>query len=114
MNCSNDLKIFANSQPSALNFKSFPQPLEQFFLTVCQNNFGNKIPFFQMDNISYRKKAPVSLTSMMNMAKTKSKMAKDARENMQIKEEEQLTKRTKTILDKEHAITEQQKIKETR
>ena len=64
--------------------------------------------------IFYRKKAPVSLTSMMNMAKTKSKMAKEARENMQIKEEEQLTKRTKTILDKEHAITEQQKIKETR
>ena len=22
------------------------QPLEQFFLTVGQNNFGNKIPFF--------------------------------------------------------------------
>ena len=35
--------------------------------------------------IFYRKKAPVSLTSMMNMAKTKSKMAKEARENMQIK-----------------------------
>ena len=26
-------------------FKSFSQSLEQFFLTVCQNNFGNKIPF---------------------------------------------------------------------
>ena len=40
-NCSNDLK---NSRPSALNFKSFSQSLEQFFLTVGQNNFGNKIP----------------------------------------------------------------------
>ena len=48
------------------------------------------------------------------MAKKKTTMAKDARENMQIKEEEKLTTRTKTILDKEHAITEQQKIKETR
>ncbi len=32
--CSNYLKKFANSQPST------------FFLTVGQNNFGNKIPFF--------------------------------------------------------------------
>ena len=44
INCSSDLKGFANSRPSALNFKSFPCSLEQFFLTVGQNNFGNKIP----------------------------------------------------------------------
>ena len=44
-NCSSDLKIFENSRPSASNFKSFSQSLEQFFLTVGQNNFGNKIPF---------------------------------------------------------------------
>ena len=45
INCSSDLKNFANSQPSAWNFKSFSRSLEQFFLTVSQNNFGNKIPF---------------------------------------------------------------------
>ena len=45
INCSSDLKIFANSRPSALNFKSFFLSLEHFFLTVGQNNFGNKIPF---------------------------------------------------------------------
>ena len=45
INCSSDLKIFANSRPSASNFKSFSRSLEQFFLTVGQNNFGNKIPF---------------------------------------------------------------------
>ena len=39
------LKIFANSPPSASNFKSFSRSLEQFFLTVGQNNFGNKIPY---------------------------------------------------------------------
>ena len=44
-NCSSDLKNFANSRPSASNFKSFSQPLDQFFLTAGQNNFGNKIPF---------------------------------------------------------------------
>ena len=44
INCSSDLKIFANSRPSASNFKSFSQSLEQFFPTVGQNNFGNKIP----------------------------------------------------------------------
>ena len=43
-NCSSDLKIFANFQPSTSNFKSFSWSAEQFFLTVCQNNFGNKIP----------------------------------------------------------------------
>ena len=45
INCSRDLKIFANSQPSASNFKFFSRSLEQFFITVGQNNFGNKIPF---------------------------------------------------------------------
>ena len=40
INCSSDLKNFANSQPSASNIKSFSQSLEQFFLTVGQNNFG--------------------------------------------------------------------------
>ena len=46
INCSSDLKNFANSWPSASNFKSFSWSLEQFFLTVGQNNFGNKIQFF--------------------------------------------------------------------
>ena len=36
---------FSNSPPSASNFKSFSRSLEQFFLTVGQNNFGNKILF---------------------------------------------------------------------
>ena len=44
INCSSDLKNYANSWPSASNFKSFSRSLEQFFLTVGQNNFGNKIP----------------------------------------------------------------------
>ena len=39
-------KFFANSWPSGLNFKSFSQSLEFFFLTVSQNNFGNKIPIY--------------------------------------------------------------------
>ena len=46
-NFSSDLKIFANSWPSALNFKSFSRSLEQLFLTVGQNNFGNKIQFIR-------------------------------------------------------------------
>ena len=45
INCFCDLTNFANSRPSALNFKSFFRPLKQFFLTVSQNNFCNKIPF---------------------------------------------------------------------
>ena len=41
INCSSDLKTFANSWSSALNFERFSQSLEQFFLTVF---FGKKIP----------------------------------------------------------------------
>ena len=37
--------IFANSRPSASNFKTFSQSLEQSLLTESQNNFGNKIQF---------------------------------------------------------------------
>ena len=47
MNCSSYLKNFETSRPSAKNFKGFSQSLEQFFLTVGQNNFGNKIPTLQ-------------------------------------------------------------------
>ena len=46
IDCSSDLKMFENFRPSASNFKSFSRSLQQFFLTVRQNNFGNKIPFF--------------------------------------------------------------------
>ena len=48
INCSSDLKNFENSRLSASNFKSFSRSLEQFFLTVGQNNFGNKIPEMHM------------------------------------------------------------------
>ena len=45
INCSSDPKNLTNSRPSASNFNSFSRSLEQFFLTVGQNNFSNKIPF---------------------------------------------------------------------
>ena len=45
ISCSSDLKKFANSRPSASNFIRIFQSLNHFFLTVGQNNFGNKIPF---------------------------------------------------------------------
>ena len=45
INCSSDQENFANSRPSASNFKSFSRSLEQLFLTVGHKNFGNKIPF---------------------------------------------------------------------
>ena len=61
MNCSSDLKNFENSRPSASNFKSFSRSLEQFFLTLGQNNFGNKIPLpfslcilFQNDKVFFK------------------------------------------------------------
>ena len=44
INCSSDLKKFANYRPQASNCKSFYRSLEQFFLIVGQNNFGKKIP----------------------------------------------------------------------
>ena len=44
INCSSNLKNFANSWPSVSNFKSFSQSLEQFFLTVGQN----KIPLYKL------------------------------------------------------------------
>ena len=47
-NCFSDLKTFANSRPSVSNFKSLSRSLEQFFLTVGQNNFGNKMPLIAL------------------------------------------------------------------
>ena len=40
-----------HSRPLALNFKSLSWSLEQFFLTVGQNNFGNKIPYVPLTQI---------------------------------------------------------------
>ena len=39
-------KILKIPRPSASNFKKFSRSLEQFFLIICQNNFGNKIPIW--------------------------------------------------------------------
>ena len=50
INCSSDLKIFANSWSSASNIKTFSRSLEQFFLTVGRNNFGNNIPKLSKEN----------------------------------------------------------------
>ena len=44
-------------------FKSFSQSLELFFLTVGQNNFGNKIPKF--NDLEDLAKLP-KLTKIMN------------------------------------------------
>ena len=46
---SSDLKSFANSQPLDSIFKSFSRSLEQFFRTVGQNSFGNKISLLMME-----------------------------------------------------------------
>ena len=50
VNCSSDLKNFANFRSSASNFKRFSQSIEQFFLTVGKNNFGNKIPKMTLES----------------------------------------------------------------
>ena len=47
INCFSDLKIFANSWPSASNFQKFFSITRAIFLTLGQNNFGNKIPIIQ-------------------------------------------------------------------
>ena len=53
MNCSSDLKKILNYEPSSSNFKSFSRSQEQFFLTVSQNNFGNKIPCSYMYKVIF-------------------------------------------------------------
>jgi len=66
INCSSDLN-FENSRPSASNFKSFSQSLEQFFLTVGQNNFGNKIP-----NLQEKLEKPLSSNHFSKVSLSKS------------------------------------------
>ena len=46
INCYSDLKNFANSLPSALNFKSFSRSLEYFFSHSRLKQFWYKIPVF--------------------------------------------------------------------
>ena len=58
-------KFFANSRPSVLNFKRFSRSLEQFFLTIGQNNFGNKIPFLAYNtNLNYRNENVMQLCTL--------------------------------------------------
>ena len=42
--------VFCKFLAFSLEFKSFSQSLEQFFLIVDQNNFGNKIPFLKYNS----------------------------------------------------------------
>ena len=67
INCSSDLKYLANSQPSASNFKSFSGSLEQFFLTVGQNNFGNKIPLNGLKMYGFKNDCNVSICYVLNI-----------------------------------------------
>ena len=64
MNYSSDLKNLANSRSSASNFKISSRSLEQFFLTVVENNFGNKIPFFPDKQITLEARLWSSLEQM--------------------------------------------------
>ena len=63
-----------------------------------------------------RKKGPqLSFSAAMKMAATRKKMATTAKENIKIKQEEELTKRNvKTILDEEVAEQERQQIVQKR
>ena len=63
-NCSSNLKNFANS---ASNFKSFSWSLEQFFLTVGQNNFGNKITFLIWKSIHVSIHPEIKILCMVNL-----------------------------------------------
>ena len=54
----------------------------------------------------------MSFTSAMSMATTKKKMAADARENVEIKKEEEITKREKTLIDQEAAEKDKEKLQE--
>ena len=66
INCSSDLKNVGNSWPSASNFKSFSQALEQLFLIVGQNNFVKKIPFVFQGRLSSisKQKSEILLSSI--------------------------------------------------
>ena len=72
INCSSDCNISIDSWPSASNFISFSWSPEQYFLTVGQNNFGNKIPFlscywrFLMIKYIWTIKAPIG-TNYLNL-----------------------------------------------
>ena len=43
-NCSSDREKLLKFEAEGREFAKFLRSLEQFFLTVGQNNFGNKIP----------------------------------------------------------------------
>ena len=59
--------FFANSRPSSSNFKSFSRSLEQIFLTVGQDNVGNKIPYLQACLMFYQWKQSSSLQPLCKL-----------------------------------------------
>ena len=60
INCSSDLKILQNSQPSALNLKHFSLSLDlrTIFLAVGQKNLWNKIPFWPGNHCFFLREKP--------------------------------------------------------
>ena len=54
----------ANSLPSASYFKGFSRSLKQFFLTVGQSNFDNKIPFL-FEFLKYLRYITLTLTKRL-------------------------------------------------
>ena len=47
-NCSSDREKLLKFEAESREFSKFLKSLEHFFLTVGQNNFGNKIPFLKI------------------------------------------------------------------
>ena len=68
INCSRDLKSFSNSRPSASNFKFFSITRTIF----SQNDFGNKIPYFQF---SVRNVTSKKIGSILNSLNSNSQTA---------------------------------------
>ena len=80
INCSKDLKFFCKFSAFSLEFQKFFS-IEQFFLTVGQNNFGNKIPFLYLvqvfldetllfqNNFSHALKPPLYMQTFLQVFK---------------------------------------------
>ena len=84
---------------------------EKWVLTYQLSIYKSKINFYSF-HIHVRKKPVLSFAGAMSMATTKKKMAAEARENVEIKKEEELTKREKTLLDEEAAEIDREKLQQ--
>ena len=119
-NCSSDLKIFVNFRTSASNFKTASCSLAQAFLSISQNNVGNKISFLLklISNYILQRKILLFNLAWLQNGQTALSIAQrlgyiSVVETLKVVTEQEITTTTTTTIEEKYKVLAPESMQET-